>query len=133
MDIIKHLRELRARATQGAWFLCEPSSVEYGRSVADTRAWIADSREARARTQVRCREGILPDPIADAALLVAAVNHLDLLLDVADAAEANYEVRHKPMTSLSDVSKRFDLLDKKAATWVALDSAVRALREARVK
>ena len=51
-----------------------------------------------------------------------------LLIAVAEAAEANYEVRHKPMTSLSDVSKRFDLLDNKAATWVALDSAVRALR-----
>lgn len=121
MDIIKHLRELRARATQGAWFLCEPSSVEYGRSVADTRPWIADSREARARTQVRCREGILPDPTADAALLVAAVNHLDLLLDVAEAGDR--------VSQAADMASCFDLQSE----IHGLIRTVRALREARVK
>jgi len=117
-DIIEHLRELRARATKGEWFLCEPSSVEYGRSVADTRAWIADSREARARTQVRCREGILPDPIADAALLVAAVNHLDLLLDAAQAVEREVADHHTG--------------DGKPCPCELCVTA-RALREARVK
>jgi hypothetical protein len=47
---------------------------------------------------------------------------------VADAARANYEVRHKPMKSLSDASERFNLLNNKAATWDALDAAVVAMR-----
>lgn len=122
MDIIKHLRDLRARATAGEWFLCEPSSVEYGRSVADTRSWIAGSREARARTQVRCREGILPDPIADAALICAAVNHLDLLLDAAEAAEK----------AASILDKGFDVLPG-YEVGSELVASVRSLREARVK
>lgn len=121
MDIIKHLRELRAGATQGEWFLCEPSSVEYGRSVADTRSWIADSREARARTQVRCREGILPDPIADAALICAAVNHLDMLLDVAENGDR--------VARAADMASDLDLQSE----IHGLVTAVRALREARVK
>jgi hypothetical protein len=100
-DIIKHLRELRARATAGKW-----------------------SHNIENSNYVHSEWGDYRDPVgycydrADTALLVAAVNHLDLLLDAAEAVEREVADHHTG--------------DGKPCPCELCVTA-RALREARVK
>lgn len=109
MDIIKHLRELRARATAGKW----SQNIENSNYVHSERG---DDRDPVGDCYDR----------TDAALICAAVNHLDLLLDVADAADELYALRCR-MTP-----EEFDSAEASRA-MVRVDLSVRALREARVK
>ena len=112
MDIIKHLRELRARATQGEWkHVFEGVNDSHvhatGPSGDDLYLFQVSSPFYTGRH--------------DGALLVAAVNHLDLLLDVAENGDR--------VARAADMASDLDLQSE----IHGLVTSVRALREASVK
>lgn len=123
-DIIEHLRELRARATGGRWVVHDGcswrriSSVQADYSHRDGDV-LRPTKAPDGHPDLESGDGRRD---ANLALIVAAVNHLDLLLDAAEAAEK----------AASILDKGFDVLPG-YEVGSELVASVRALREARVK